>query len=104
MIIEVTPEDIRLGVRKACQLCPIARSILRATGVDQARVITVSPGLRDWEVSLYQYNNGHSVTVLLPRIAAAFAEKFDVGGKVEPFTFDLPIEAAVAEQNAYYSR
>ena len=82
LVIEVTAEDIRRGVREDACWCPVARAIARLLDVrlgdDEVIVgrelILIRPlgSLTDYE---------------LPAEAARFIRAFDHGEPVEPFTF-----------------
>jgi hypothetical protein len=81
MTIQVTQEDIEGGVPRDGCLCPIARSIKRALKTGLVEVDTD-------RVQLYA-----DARVPLPDKAQVFISLFDDDRPVEPFEFELPIEA-----------
>lgn len=85
MIIEVTAEDIRKGIKKRRHCCPVALALCRSfpgcKEVDVGRLtarieIRCEPG---------------SILVNLPTNVINFTTKFDVGCDVEPFSFELEV-------------
>lgn len=79
--VNVTQADIDNGVDGDCRLCPVARALSRA-------------GVRGWNVfyhGLVSELTGE--TIALPRSAMEFIRRFDSGGDVKPFSFELEIPA-----------
>ena len=82
MLIQVTQEDILLGVRKNPCECPLALAIRRQfpnqdIGVHSDRVINYAQNYK---------------LCLLPQSARTFVRNFDLQKPVEPEVFDLPLE------------
>lgn len=80
MKIEVTEEDIKLGQKESCYMCPIARAIERTTkslwGVRGEFAFRAS---------------SPDICVDLPDAAQNFISLFDSGCPVEPFTFEIEL-------------
>ena len=83
MKIEVTQDDIDNGLRIDCELCPVAKAIVRATG-KQARVSAVGVFFFPETPSAKQ--------IFLPSKVQLFIKSFDRKEPVQPFSFDLDIE------------
>lgn len=83
--VEVTAEDIVLGVRFSCTDCPIARALCRATGEPGAvasicgRSLSVVAGSHWWRGDT-------------PEAANVFIGRFDECDPVEPFAFDVKMQ------------
>lgn len=82
MKIEVTQEDIDGGIKCSGLDCPVARAIRRVHPIHGA---VVSCGL-------YWVPGTGGKRIRLPDSALRFYRDFDTDQKVEPFSFDLPIE------------
>ena len=80
MRISVTVEDIERGRRDDYLDCPISRAVKRATGTKLCKTYTKTMILR-------------GNTYLLPMEARCFVWAFDRGEDVEPFEFELEMEA-----------
>ena len=82
MRIDVTQEDIDRGKRSRPCECPLAIAASRATG-------------RPCSVGLDRigFDDGLALEWPLPDIAFKFRWDFDNGQPVQPFGFDLPLEA-----------
>jgi len=78
MIVSVSQEDIRKGIRRSAIACPIANS-LRRTGFKFKGVDSQSVFLQRGKV------------VPLPHNARHFIRNFDLALPAKPFSFDLPI-------------
>jgi hypothetical protein len=78
MLIQVTQEDIDLGVKCSCSKCPVARAIHRETSEFVAAGLTV--------VII-----GKSRPVQLPDEVEEFIQAFDEGQLVTPFSFELNV-------------
>jgi hypothetical protein len=78
-IVNVTLEDIHLGIREDSCLCPIARALER-TFQDMGGEPEVDEGL-----CTVKFDDGH-VAYGNPQIED-FISKFDAGEPVEPFSF-----------------
>lgn len=78
MLINVTSEDIRKGLRGNGSYCPIARAIRRQT---KRRV----------NVAGYSYCLVDRKKYWLPDDAERFVRAFDDFQHVEPFNFHLPV-------------
>ncbi len=81
IVIKVTAEDIKRGIADSCWNCPIALAANRLdknmskwnkTRVTETQIII--PGKKKQD---------------LPSTAKDFIERFDLGEKVEPFTFEI---------------
>lgn len=83
MLIEVTAEDIRDGIRNSCRLCPVARAIQRATGLD---LVWVSSSFVE-----FRHQDQPLKVLDLPSEAAKWIRDYDLGRGMQPFSFDLPI-------------
>lgn len=85
MLIEVTAEDIRLGKRDHCYLCPIARAVARQLKIPFSR-----KRVEVTEAFVY-LNDPHSFTKMakLSRRAAKFVKDFDNKKTPQPFKFKL---------------
>lgn len=81
-LIHVTQDDIKLGIRADCHLCPIALAIERALGVHD---VGVYHGTADWCKPKRKTRWGAN----LPIEAQTFISDFDAGAPVKPFTFNL---------------
>jgi hypothetical protein len=82
MLIQVTQEDIELGIAGDCEHCPIARALWRATGRWWfAGIVKAWPAGGDCEP-----------VVPLPGEAQRFAIALDRSHTVEPFAFEFPWE------------
>lgn len=81
MFIEVTEGDIRNGVARDTDSCPISLAVTRALGKG-SRAYT-------YYAELCVYSR-HDVQTLysLPAAASRFVSRFDCGQAVEPFTFE----------------
>jgi hypothetical protein len=77
--IDVTQEDIDLGMPGKCGKCPLARAIRRATG---------SLALVSGEDV---YASGFAHLAQLPMEAQKFVKAYDSDQEVHPFSFDLDI-------------
>jgi hypothetical protein len=81
--VEVTEEDIRGGVRKACTVCPVARALNRATEM----IWWVPGGVGGFqdepEVQPYWID--------LPATVKQFIIDFDAGRPVSPIEFDIEV-------------
>lgn len=87
MKVSVTQDDIDHGERHCCERCPVARAIRRVIGdmpvVEVERDnVTIGP-LGGWTYAT------------LPTRATKFIDRFDVGLKVAPFTFELKYELEI---------
>jgi hypothetical protein len=84
--IEVTQDDIDLGIRGAACLCPIARAGARR--VPARYLVSVDGHVFD----LFSDEKGRpDCTRRLPDEAVAFVAEFDRGESVAPISFDLDI-------------
>lgn len=78
MKISVTEQDIKDGVPISAQCCPIANAVARATKSLNSEVLVTR-----------NYIHVRADYYYLPIAAYLFIERFDAGGKVEPFKFEL---------------
>lgn len=76
--IEVTQQDIDIGVKADCNLCPIALAATRAYGTP---VMAASFHLYDSETGAYS---------LMPLEARNFIIQFDGDWAIYPFSFTMP--------------
>lgn len=79
MVIIVTQEDIDSGVKRACNLCPVARAAERVF----KHVVSVGT------FALHVYYDAHTEAFELPFVARQFVRDFDLGVTVEPLEFEL---------------
>lgn len=86
MTIHVTQDDIDKGWAKDCSRCPLALAIFRATKRDWL--------VGDRTVSLTDRYAYDTRVVPLPTGAQCFVLWFDHELPVEPFSFDLALEAS----------
>lgn len=86
LIVHVTQEDIALGERQDAFSCPIARATKRAFGWGTSvSVDGINVYYRKWWRPTYRY------TGTLPAEALGFVLRFDMGGHVEPFSFEVKL-------------
>lgn len=81
MRIQLTQQDIANGRRAACNACPVALAISRATG-------------EQWEVgnsSAWCVGSCASARIYLSSDTMTFIDAFDHGRSVAQFEFELPI-------------
>lgn len=83
MLLKVTKEDIRKGVRRSPQCCPIGNALIRR-GFDWVSVKPNTLGVG--------YRNGQESCIELPPEAVAFIERFDNCKPVKPITFRIPLQ------------
>ena len=89
MIINVTQSDIDNGIRNSTCSCPIALAAKRAINDGALPSVCCSDiefeykTERDGDV-VYRFKSAY-----LPTIARDFIRKFDNGGTVEPFSFEI---------------
>lgn len=88
--VEVTAEDIANGKREDSESCPIALALLRCDGVFGAEVnediTTVTP-------------DDDRLSGSPPKEASDFIDNFDAGNDVEPFAFEIEVEAPESEED-----
>lgn len=84
MIVKVTQEHIRKGVRCDQWSCPIAHALNEQTG---------HPG---WTVH-NEFAQTNDLSVALPFGARVFVSSFDRNREVYPFEFELDLSAAEKE-------
>lgn len=91
MKIDVTPEDIKLGVPAECSACPVAIAMGRA-GLEFPRVCEVE-GIVSW-LGL----DNERVEVAAPESVQKFVDAFDdderEGPLPGPFSFELDVDGA----------
>lgn len=80
--VDVTEEHIRDGKPRRCDSCPIALAIADALDVGFNHVRVRKEG-----VTLFWGPVPRKAR--LPKIAAEAMNRFDEGGKIEPFSFTL---------------
>jgi len=96
--VEITPDDIREGVYRSGDTCPIALAFRRRLNVPAPCVtvctFTLDAGFRDRE------GRPLFATFALPKKASAFIKAFDQGHPVRPFSFclNVPIDC-IPEEN-----
>lgn len=76
--IEVTQEDIENGVPCKSLYCPIALAVSRKLGIPVY-------------IGIYTVCAEHNDLAKLPYKATKWITQFDIGRKVEPFSFDLDV-------------
>ncbi len=74
--IEVTKQDIKVGVRGNCFECPVALALTRVFGTG----VQVYP-----EISL----PGINPVIRMPDAVRKFVRRFDQKEPVQPFTFEI---------------
>ncbi len=79
--IQVTPEDINLGVPESGDECPIARALIRAIGHEDVYV--------DDSIMYWDDEEGCHMSTGTPTIAANFIKNFDAKEPVEPISFEI---------------
>lgn len=70
-------------IRNSCRLCPVARAIQRATGLD---LVWVSSSFVE-----FRHQDQPLKVLDLPSEAAKWIRDYDLGRGMQPFSFDLPI-------------
>jgi hypothetical protein len=90
MKIEVTKEDVFLGLRADCRNCPIARAAKRACGHS---VVVTKCDLTIWVSSTLRYT-----FPLLPELQN-WIGYFDYHGEGDPISFDLPINEQIFDRS-----
>lgn len=86
--IEVTAEDIEMGVRYECRGCPIARAVMRR--FPEAEAVFA----REYHITIFQpYGLASNIRFGTPNVAVNFMNVFDYGKPVQPITFEM-VEAA----------
>ncbi len=87
MRIDVTEEDIRMGVRGDCGYCPVARAIHRQTGVEVAVE-------NDGQAVVYIFNRRIKLLPAVGRFIRRFDDlEVEADARllyIEPFSFELP--------------
>lgn len=93
--VEVTAEDIKAGAPDTCDACPIALAINRLLPIGHADVFG-RPGriVERWESGLLKRR---LAGFTLPEVAVAFVAEFDRGETVDPFVFELNVDADLNE-------
>jgi hypothetical protein len=87
--ITVTRDDIKAGVRGSVFRCPVALAVLRqllpgfTVEVTNARIMVTPPETDHWRVEPAEF--------WLNRRAAWAITRYDITGKMEPFSFYLDI-------------
>ena len=90
MLIDVTQADIDGGCRGIANNCPVAKAVQRHLKKDKVYV-----GART--INIYEVLDGvlqeaaPIQSFATPAAVERFIRTFDVGGKVEPFSFELAI-------------
>jgi ribosomal protein S14 len=82
VLVKVTAEDIRTGLRDSAYSCPIAIALCRR-------------GFRDAAVGTRLVHFGHKAASELPPKAKKFVSEFDGGQEVKPMSFHMPIPPEV---------
>lgn len=90
MKVEVTKEDIFLGLRADCRNCPIARAVKRSCGHP---VVVTRNDLTIWVSSSLRY----TFPLALP--LQEWICHFDYQGKGDPISFDLPINKRIFDKS-----
>lgn len=78
--IEVTSDDITRGKAYSSNNCPIALAAKRSIDCDELYIT--------YELRIYGGRNLVAV-VPLPKVARTFAQRFDYGLPVKPFSFEI---------------
>lgn len=97
MLIRVTAEDITAGLQKSCFYCPVALAISRVIAGFWEAAVTESGEhfQRSADVHFQHSETGERITMKLPDEAGEWISDFDLGWKVEPIEFELPIPERV---------
>ena len=87
LLIEVTQKDIEEGVAMDCKSCPVALACMRH--IDKV------PGVISVEAAtdLILFKGLKRYVCTTPAEAGKFINRFDVGIRVKPFSFELEIPA-----------
>jgi hypothetical protein len=78
-LIDVTQEDIDVGVRYQCDKCPLSRAMSRA--LCESKIM----------VGAYTFSIGLGVDFVLPDIAVHWRRAFDEGKVMDPISFELQL-------------
>ena len=81
--IKVTAEDIARGERRCSRVCPIALAMQREGFLDA----DVTPDMDDYWDASWLDADGDPEGCSLPPSAGAFANAYDDGAPVKPFSF-----------------
>ena len=81
MKINVTEEDIRMGLRYECSKCPIAIALKRAYKEERVAVSTVAFLIYHLSIPLHTLDDDSNIV--------SFIEDFDNGRPVKPFSFEI---------------
>jgi hypothetical protein len=83
MIVEVTHEDIKIGQKAICDLCPVARAVKRALAGPW--LVAVRPP----RVYVWVFMNAKVKQYLIPETVQQRIRCFDAGAEMHPFSFEL---------------
>jgi hypothetical protein len=93
MLVTVTEEDIRSGCQADGENCPIARAVIRATGIPYAWIcglfIAVYATRNDALAPPHGYKEKSLKHWITPVEAARRIRLYDATGYMRPFTFEL---------------
>lgn len=87
--VDVTNEDIKEGYPGAFAACPVALAFRRRMAVPTGQVVAVAEGWIRWGEDLADCREAR-----YPESVDAFIDRFDDGGPVSPFSFDLEVPDA----------
>lgn len=86
--ISVTRKDINRGAQLCPQRCPVARAIIRETGIEACKIGVIKVHLYPWSGEVWAAD--------VPSKAQAAIVRFDSTGLMEPLEFDLEFEKCSA--------
>jgi hypothetical protein len=86
--VSVTQEDIEHGDRRCRGTCPVARALDRWL-LPPGALVDYKGGAIESGTSYYSWTRYYFFA--LPDTAASFMKTFDVGGRVEPFSFMITL-------------
>lgn len=91
--IEVTQEDIDLGIRCNSEACPVALAVLRVLPEFKSHISVGTYMLYLWESAGEgkEYNEA-LYSIVLPEIARNMIRNFDTATPVMPFSFDIVLD------------
>ncbi len=84
LLLNVTPQDLKEGIRRECNFCPLARALRRSLGKREDLVI-VSACWSSFGVTTQDYYTSYE----MPEAGKRFIEAFDAGREVEPIPLEI---------------
>lgn len=91
MLVEVTQEDINLGCRAVAENCPVARALMRATGIIHVYVCRAFLGVYSCKGDMFTEDFGKRCLKKwdTPERVAKIISAYDATGFMNPFSFEL---------------